>query len=220
MKAKTLKASLAAGSITVSLLSLFVVPTKAQTIVVSHQENPEIAVANQTPKLVNPIQVNTDLLHPQVQAQPIAPAPVTSTAVTITFPQIDDLDQATADFSANGLTQMAQKYLGVPYVWGGTTPQGFDCSGLVQYVALANGLSLPRTSQQQSECGTYIPLSQIQPGDLLFWGEVGAAEHVAIYLGNGQYIHAPQPGQNVKIGRLQWFTPTFGRRLNIDNGVK
>lgn len=189
----------------------------AQPITVSHQENPEISVFDQTSKTAVPILVDSSALQ---AAKPVVPAiensnssNVTKTvSTTIIFPQTD-LVFCTADFSATNLTQTAQKYLGVPYVWGGTTPNGFDCSGLVQYVARENGLILPRTSQQQSTCGSYISLSQIQPGDLLFWGGVGTAEHVALYLGNGQYIHAPQPGQNVQIGRLNWFMPSFGRRL-------
>lgn len=189
---------------------------QAQPIIVSHQENPGIPVLDQTPKTAVPILVDSSALQPPTPAAPTTEnnnGGKTVTTTTIIFPQID-LEIYTADFSATDLTQTAQKYLGVPYVWGGTTPRGFDCSGLVQYVARENGVILPRTSQQQSTCGTYIPLSQIQPGDLLFWGGVGTSEHVALYLGNGQYIHAPQPGQNVKIGRLDWFTPSFGRRLN------
>lgn len=122
---------------------------------------------------------------------------------------------ASAQPSANGgslITNMA-KFIGVPYVWGGTSPSGFDCSGLVQYAARMSGISLPRTSQQQSTVGTYESVSSAQPGDLLFWGGVGSAYHVAVYIGNGMFIHAPQPGENVKVGSIAYFTPSFARRI-------
>ncbi|MCD2256077.1 C40 family peptidase [Lactobacillus sp. CC-MHH1034] len=112
----------------------------------------------------------------------------------------------------NKIIQDAMQYLGVPYVWGGTTPAGFDCSGLVYYCYKLEGKTVPRVSQGQSTVGQYVSLNNLQPGDLLFWGGVGTAHHVAIYIGNGQYIHAPQPGENVKIGSIAWFRPDFGRR--------
>lgn len=115
--------------------------------------------------------------------------------------------------AASGVVGIAAQYLGVPYVWGGTTPAGFDCSGLVQYVFRQAGVSLPRTSQAQGSVGTSIPLSQAQPGDLLFWGSAGSYYHVAIYAGNGQYIHAPAPGQSVTYGSMAYFAPSAARRV-------
>ncbi len=91
------------------------------------------------------------------------------------------------------------RYLGVPYVYGGTSPTtGMDCSGLVQRVFADLGVALPRTAAQQSQVGTNVPsLSQALPGDLVFYGS--PAEHVGIYLGNGQIINAPHSGQTVSI---------------------
>lgn len=115
--------------------------------------------------------------------------------------------------TTGGAVGIASQFLGVPYVWGGSTPAGFDCSGLTKYVFNMLGKSLPRTSEQQSTVGTYVPVSQLQVGDLVFWGGVGSAHHVGIYIGGGRYIHAPQPGENVKIGSVAWYTPDFGRRI-------
>lgn len=108
----------------------------------------------------------------------------------------------------------AQKYLGVPYVWGGTTPSGFDCSGLVQWVySHAVGINLPRVTWDQEKVGTDVSLNALQAGDLLYWGDRGNSYHVAIYIGNNQYIHAPEPGQNVKVGNMVWFAPSFAKRV-------
>jgi cell wall-associated NlpC family hydrolase len=99
--------------------------------------------------------------------------------------------------TANSVIATAKQYLGVPYVWGGSTPSGFDCSGFTSYVFRSVGISLPRTSSAQQNVGTRISLSQVQPGDLVFRGS--PAYHVGIYIGGGQYIHAPQTGDVVKI---------------------
>ena len=115
--------------------------------------------------------------------------------------------------SGNNVVSYAESFIGVPYVYGGTTPSGFDCSGFVQYVYNHFGKSLPRTTTQQENCGTQIPVSQAQPGDLYFWGNKGSAYHVAICVGNGKYIAAPEPGQSVSIGSTQYFQPSFAVRL-------
>lgn len=106
------------------------------------------------------------------------------------------------------IVEAAKKYIGVPYVWGGTTPAGFDCSGFVQYVYKECGLSIPRVTYTQQAACTPVALSNLQPGDLVFWG--ASAYHVGIYLGNGQYIHAPAPGQSVKIQSYYEYAYTSG----------
>jgi cell wall-associated NlpC family hydrolase len=100
---------------------------------------------------------------------------------------------------AAGAIQAAESQLGVPYVWGGETPGvGFDCSGLVQWSWGQAGVSLPRTSGAQFGATTQIPLADIQPGDLLFYGTDGS-QHVAMYIGGGEMIEAPETGQVVHI---------------------
>ena len=105
----------------------------------------------------------------------------------------------------------AMKYLGVPYVWGGTTPYGFDCSGLVQYVYAENGISISRTTYTQQAEATPVSFDDLQPGDLVFWGY--SAYHVGIYIGNGQYIHAPAPGQSVCIQSYSAYPFTSAGRI-------
>lgn len=100
---------------------------------------------------------------------------------------------------AAGAVQAAESQLGVPYVWGGETPGvAFDCSGLVQWAYSQVGISLPRTSGAQFGATIQIPLSDIQPGDLLFYGP-GGSQHVAMYVGGGMMIEAPAPGLGVHI---------------------
>lgn len=93
---------------------------------------------------------------------------------------------------ASKIISKAKSYLGTPYVWGGTSPKGFDCSGLVQYVFQQNGISLPRTTTDQVKVGTYVSKTNLQPGDLVFLQNTyrQGVSHVGIYIGDGQMIHA------------------------------
>ncbi len=111
--------------------------------------------------------------------------------------------------AVGGVVEAGLKFLGLPYVWGGgningPSMGGFDCSGLTSYaIHAATGVTLPRTSETQWGVGVEIPLDQAQPGDLLFgnW-QAGGPGHVAIYVGNGQMLHAPTFGDVVKVGPI------------------
>lgn len=115
----------------------------------------------------------------------------------------------------NKVIQEAMKHLGKPYIWGGNGPNGFDCSGFVKWAFhYGAGKELPRVTTEQEFAGTMIPLEQAKPGDLYFFGPRGATYHVAIALGGGQYIHAPEPGDVIKISSITYFRPDFAIRVN------
>jgi peptidoglycan DL-endopeptidase CwlO len=112
-----------------------------------------------------------------------------------------------------GVVSVAMQYLGVPYRWGGASPSGFDCSGFVMYVFAQIGVSLPHSSYSMMGMGTPVSISQLQPGDLVFFT---GGSHMGIYIGGGQFIHAPHTGDVVKVSSLSGYYSsawTGGRRI-------
>jgi cell wall-associated NlpC family hydrolase len=116
----------------------------------------------------------------------------------------DDLGGGSAGTRA-AIVKSAKSFVGTPYVWGGETPNGFDCSGFVQYVFHRAGIDLPRVSYQQAEAGRRISLSALKPGDLVAWDNSSrneGADHIAIYIGDGKIAEAPRTGVDLRIRRL------------------
>jgi cell wall-associated NlpC family hydrolase len=111
--------------------------------------------------------------------------------------------------SASGVSAVARQYLGVPYVFGGETPAGFDCSGLVKYVFAQFGLNLPHSVRAQHNAGTVVSREDARPGDIVVWNDFS---HDGIYTGNGIFIDAPKPGDHVK-ERPIWSTNVHFVRL-------
>jgi cell wall-associated NlpC family hydrolase len=112
-----------------------------------------------------------------------------------------------------GVVGIAMQYLGTPYVYGGASPSGFDCSGLIMYAFAQVGVSLPHNAAAQYGMGTPVDRSQLQPGDLVFFNGLG---HAGIYVGGGSFIHSPHTGDVVKISSLSgWYASTWvgARRL-------
>jgi cell wall-associated NlpC family hydrolase len=101
-----------------------------------------------------------------------------------------------------GVVGIAMRYLGVPYVWGGSSPRGFDCSGLVVYAFGQIGISLPHSTYSLWNVGTPVSRDQLQAGDLVFFSGLG---HMGIYIGGGQFIHAPHTGDVVKISSMSGY---------------
>jgi cell wall-associated NlpC family hydrolase len=157
--------------------------------------------------------------HARLAAQQSAASPASAQAASAPAPVVGvsattpEGSTVAPPASHGGVVGVAMRYLGVPYVWGGASPRGFDCSGLVMYAFAQIGVSLPHSSYAQYGMGTPVSMSQLQPGDLVFFA---GASHVGIYIGGGQFIHAPHTGDVVKISSLSgWYASTFagGRRI-------
>lgn len=103
--------------------------------------------------------------------------------------------------------------VGKPYVYGAAGPDAYDCSGLTQAAFASVGVTLPRTSQEQSTVGTPVSLGSLQPGDLIFWGGQGSAHHVAVYLGDNQYLDAANPSSPVGIHPMSDYPPDWAVRV-------
>ena len=115
------------------------------------------------------------------------------------------------------LCEFAKQYVGNPYVWGGTSlTKGADCSGFVLAVFAEFGISLPHHSGSQANEGTKIDIDEILPGDLLFYSNGSRINHVAIYIGNGQVVHASSPKTGIKISNYNYRTPVKAVRILVD----
>lgn len=128
---------------------------------------------------------------------------------TATKPAQHQTQQASSQ-AAQTVVNAAKSQIGKPYVWGATGPNAYDCSGLVQYAYSQAGKNIGRTTYQQAGAGQHVSVSQAQAGDILMWGDY----HDAIYVGNNQYVHAPQPGQNVTQATISsYFMPDYAIRV-------
>lgn len=115
------------------------------------------------------------------------------------------------------IVEYAKQFLGNPYVWGGTSlTKGADCSGFVQSVFKNFGVKLSRTSRSQANDGTKISTSELKPGDLVFYAKSGTINHVALYIGGGQVIHASSPKSGIKISKYNYRIPVKAVRVLYD----
>ncbi|MEU7055045.1 C40 family peptidase [Streptomyces sp. NPDC046197] len=120
---------------------------------------------------------------------------------------------STATGSAAAVIAFVKAQIGKAYVSGATGPTAFDCSGLVQTAFKQVGVSLPRVSQDQSTAGTQVSLSNLQPGDILYWGGAGSAYHVAVYVGDGMFVGAQNPSSGVVEKPLSYDPPSGAVRV-------
>jgi peptidoglycan DL-endopeptidase CwlO len=150
---------------------------------------------------------------PQIVSSPTPPSTSSSSSSSSSGSSSSSATVAPPPGNYSGVVSIAMRYLGTPYVWGGASPSGFDCSGFVQYVFAQVGVSLPHNAAAQYGYGSPVSMSQLEPGDLVFFYGLG---HVGIYIGGGQFIHAPHTGDVVKISSLSgYYSSVFvgARRL-------
>ena len=197
--AATVAATVAQASSEESSTAASSVDIASSTVASSESAAPAQTVA------AAPVVESAPVVSAPAAAAPVVSAPVVSAPV-VTAPT---LSAPTGD-----VVSIAAKYIGVPYVWGGKTPSGFDCSGFTSYVFReAYGIEIGGYTVPQENSGTQIAVSSAQAGDLIFWGSRGATYHVAIYVGGGQYIHAPAPGQTVTYSSYNLSGASFAVRV-------
>ena len=167
---------------------------------------PSQAPASSAAPQAQTVQVNNTNASNNVQAQPAAYSAPVAPAATDT----------SRSAKVQAVIAVAEQQIGKPYIWGGKGPTGYDCSGLMYYAFLHGaGVNIGGYTVPQESSGPRVSLNSLQPGDLLFWGPTGNTYHVALYIGGGTMIQAPQPGENVKYTAVQYFTPDFAVRPNL-----
>lgn len=149
---------------------------------------------------------------PKPVVKPLARASTnTSRSTTRTSSSTTTTQAQAPSTNLSGVLAIAARYVGVPYVYGGESPGGFDCSGYSQYVFKQVGISLPRTSSQQYAAVTHISRSEAKPGDLVFFLSGGSVYHLGIYAGGGMMYDAPKPGGAVSKRAIWSATTAYGR---------
>ncbi len=171
------------------------------------------AVLNTSPVVASPAEAVFTVDAPTVTAEKPAPPPVverTTRAAARTAERAATAEVASnpipQSVAGNAVLEVAARYVGVPYVSGGSTPDGFDCSGFTSYVYAQLGISLPRTSSAQRNVGQVVSRADAQPGDLIW-----SPGHIGIYAGGNQMIDAPRPGKTVQFRSIWQSNPTFIR---------
>ena len=182
----------------------------------ARQAAAEAAQAARERRLQQQQQQQQDPPAPSTSGDP-APAPTQAPPAPVTDPAPVDSNPPAPAGGAAAAIAFAKAQLGDPYVWGAAGPDAWDCSGLTMGAWQAGGVSLPHYSVAQYDETTHITASQLQPGDLVFWGttsDPSSIHHVAMYLGDGMIIQAPRNGEDVRIDSMYyWIPPNFFGRV-------
>nr|WP_202627643.1 C40 family peptidase [Cellulomonas sp. APG4] len=144
--------------------------------------------------------------EPEPEPEPVRAAPAASRSSERTTSSAAATASVPQSVSGNAVLEVAARYVGTPYVSGGTTPSGFDCSGFTSYVYAQLGITLPRTSTAQKAAGTIVSRADARPGDLVW-----SPGHIGIYAGGNQMIDSPRPGKTVQFRAMWQSNPVFIR---------
>lgn len=182
----------------VTLFTIFGMASTTEATETVSEESYQAAIESGfTPEQIQQIQEMPDFSLENIQEEPAARSAVVFSAT-----------------QKNQVVSEAKRHLGKPYAWGGKGPNVFDCSGLTRYVFLqVTGKNIGDYTIPQEKAGEQISVAQAEPGDLYFWGAKGNTYHVAIAIGNGKYIHAPNEKEVVKINSTTYFKPSFAVRV-------
>ncbi|WP_419821505.1 NlpC/P60 family protein [Anoxybacterium hadale] len=161
--------------------------------------------------------IETKVLEATVTAEPQAQVALKGTKAGTYLASRGGGREVTVSGSGSDIVAYAKSFLGTPYVHGGSSPKGFDCSGFTQYVYSHFGGSLPRTTTGQYGTGTYVEKSQLKPGDLVFFSSSSRISHVGIYVGGGSFIHSPQSGESVKVSSFSTTTLKYCGAVRASN---
>ena len=172
--------------------------TRQQAAAAAQRDRAKAAVANQMSYL-DGLKASIRKMIDEQQAAAAAAAAASATAAGSGTAPPSNLPNPPASTLGGQAVAIAERYLGVPYVWGGASPSGFDCSGLTMYVYSQLGVSLPHNAAAQYYALPHVSESDLQPGDLVFFDGLN---HVGIYIGGGSMIHAPHTGTVVQISSL------------------
>jgi cell wall-associated NlpC family hydrolase len=174
--------------------------------VVTVDAGAKVDVEKITPKIVKKVEIKAAPEPEPVVERTVAPSRSAERTEVSTSTGSSEASSVPASAVGSSVISVASRYVGVPYVSGGTSPSGFDCSGFTQYVFAQLGVSLPRSSADQRYAGTVVSRADAQPGDLIW-----TPGHIAIYAGGNSQIDAPRPGKTIQFRNIWQSNPTFIR---------
>jgi len=191
---------------------------KTKTVLLNlHEQNTQkldklLVTKESQAKLLRSLNSNGNFLGGQTSEQSVNKGMTKINEIIKSSPK-NTPSRGSSTISANNIIAYASKFLGTPYLWGGTTPSGFDCSGFTQYVYAHFGISIGRATFNQINDGVQVSRANLQAGDLVLFGTSANPHHVGIYIGDNNYIHAPHTGDVIKVSAMSRTDFVTGRRV-------
>lgn len=200
-------------------LSVAATAPKAAAPTSAASASPTSAFSTQLAEALAPVPVPVPAPAAGTPSATSSPTPARSGGAGGTTSPSDPRPTRSGGVTGEQVVALAKKHLGTPYEWGGESPGGFDCSGLIQWTYAKFGIDLPRVSTDQAKVGRAVKPSEARPGDLVFF-ERGRVDHIGMYAGNGMWVVAPKTGDVVKIQKVDLEAATTIRRVLPDATAK